>query len=97
MDHAVARRNAAGGRLASGEQDVGDEISFLLIHQDFAGRFFPGTSVLHTRVPYLTRFLCRGCSFMESEDVQPFYRFSAARRVQMEFLLLNTTSRNTSN
>src|ERR1039458_9812654 len=40
-------------RLASGEQDTRDEIGFLLIHQGFADRFFPGTSVLHTRVRYV--------------------------------------------
>jgi hypothetical protein len=39
-------------RLTSGEQDTRDEIGFLLIHQGFADRFFPGTSVLHTRVRY---------------------------------------------
>src|SRR5437867_6625400 len=39
-------------RLASGEQDTRDEIGFLLIHQGFADRFFPGTSVLHTRIRY---------------------------------------------
>jgi len=39
-------------RLASGEQDTRDEIGFLLIHQGFADRFFPGTSVLHTHVRY---------------------------------------------
>jgi hypothetical protein len=39
-------------RLASGEQDTRDEIGFLLIHQGLADRFFPGTSVLHTRVRY---------------------------------------------
>lgn len=39
-------------RLASGEQDTRDEIGFLLIHQGFADRLFPGTSVLHTRVRY---------------------------------------------
>jgi uncharacterized protein DUF6361 len=38
--------------LSSGEQDTRDEIGFLLIHQGFADRFFPGTSVLHTRVRY---------------------------------------------
>ena len=38
--------------LASSEQDTRDEIGFLLIHQGFADRFFPGTSVLHTRVRY---------------------------------------------
>src|SRR3954469_8170709 len=39
-------------RLTSGEQDTRDEIGFLLIHQGFADRFFPGTSVLHTRIRY---------------------------------------------
>jgi hypothetical protein len=39
-------------RLAGGEHDTRDEIGFLLIHQGFADRFFPGTSVLHTRVRY---------------------------------------------
>lgn len=40
-------------RLASGDQDTRDEIGFLLIHQGFADRFCPGTSVLHTRVRYV--------------------------------------------
>jgi hypothetical protein len=39
--------------LANHEQDTRDEIGFLLIHQGFADRFFPGTSVLHTRVRYV--------------------------------------------
>ena len=38
--------------LANSDQDTRDEIGFLLIHQAFADRFFPGTSVLHTRVRY---------------------------------------------
>src|SRR5438128_706137 len=38
--------------LANGEQDTRDEIGFLLLHQGFADRFFPGTSVLHTRIRY---------------------------------------------
>lgn len=38
--------------LANSEQDTRDEIGFLLLHQGFADRFFPGTSVLHTRVRY---------------------------------------------
>jgi Family of unknown function (DUF6361) len=38
--------------LANSEQDTRDEIGFLLIHQGFADRFFPGTSVLHTRIRY---------------------------------------------
>lgn len=39
--------------LANGEQDTRDEIGFLLLHQGFADRFFPGTSVLHTRLRYV--------------------------------------------
>lgn len=39
--------------LTDGEQDTRDEIGFLLIHQGFADRFFPGTSVLHTRIRYV--------------------------------------------
>ena len=38
--------------LANSDQDTRDEIGFLLIHRGFADRFFPGTSVLHTRVRY---------------------------------------------
>ncbi len=38
--------------LANSDQDTRDEIGFLLIHQGFADRFFPGTSVLHTRIRY---------------------------------------------
>lgn len=38
--------------LANNEQDTRDEIGFLLIHQGLADRFFPGTSVLHTRIRY---------------------------------------------
>jgi hypothetical protein len=39
--------------LANSEQDTRDEIGFLLLHQGFADRFFPGTSVLHTRIRYV--------------------------------------------
>src|ERR1051326_8194809 len=38
--------------LARGDHDTRDEIGFLLVHQAFADRFFPGTSVLHTRIRY---------------------------------------------
>ncbi len=38
--------------LSDGERETRDEIGFLLIHQGFADRFFPGTSVLHTRIRY---------------------------------------------
>lgn len=34
------------------EEETRDEIGFLLIHQGLADRFFPGTSVLHTRIRY---------------------------------------------
>jgi hypothetical protein len=33
-------------------QGVRDEVGFLLLHQRYADRFFPGTSVLHTRLRY---------------------------------------------
>ena len=32
---------------------VRDEVGFLLIHSGYANRFFPGTSVLHTRLRYV--------------------------------------------
>ncbi len=38
--------------LANAAQDTRDEIGFLILHQGFADRVFPGTSVLHTRVRY---------------------------------------------
>ena len=47
---AVARADEA---LASNEKGVRDEVGFLALHQGFADRFFPGTSVLHTRLRYV--------------------------------------------
>ena len=47
---AVARAEEA---LASNEKGVRDEVGFLALHQGFADRFFPGTSVLHTRLRYV--------------------------------------------
>jgi hypothetical protein len=35
------------------QSGVRDEIGFLLVHQRYADRFFPGTSVLHTRLRYV--------------------------------------------
>ena len=32
---------------------VRDEVGFLIVHQRYADRFFPGTSVLHTRLRYV--------------------------------------------
>lgn len=44
---------AAEQALSSDQQGVRDEIGFLALHQAFADRFFPGTSVLHTRLRYV--------------------------------------------
>lgn len=46
---ALARARA---QLNDAEQGVRDEVGFLLLHQRYADRFFPGTSVLHTRLRY---------------------------------------------
>ncbi len=43
----------AEDHLRDGEQGVRDEIGFLVIHQAYADRFFPGTSVLQTRLRYV--------------------------------------------
>ncbi len=39
-------------QLRDDVQGVRDEIGFLSLHQAYADRFFPGTSVLHTRLRY---------------------------------------------
>src|SRR5260370_42388964 len=39
-------------QLANSGDGVRDEIGFLIIHQRYADYFFPGTSVLHTRIRY---------------------------------------------
>jgi hypothetical protein len=46
---------AKAERALDGDQDgeVRDEIGFMAIHHAFANRFFPGTSVFHTRLRYL--------------------------------------------
>ena len=46
---ALARAKAQMDQESAG---VRDEIGFLTIQQSFADRFFPGTSVLHTRTRY---------------------------------------------
>jgi hypothetical protein len=46
---ALARAKAQMDQESMG---VRDEIGFLTIHQGYADRFFPGTSVLHTRARY---------------------------------------------
>lgn len=38
--------------MSADQKGVRDEIGFLLVHQRYADRFFPGTSVLHTRLRY---------------------------------------------
>lgn len=40
-------------QLRDDEVGVLDEIGFLALHQAYADRFFPGTSVLHTRLRYV--------------------------------------------
>ncbi len=46
---ALARARA---QLNEKGQGVRDEVGFLHLHQQYADRFFPGTSVLHTRLRY---------------------------------------------
>lgn len=50
----LTREDVAGAEKAldSTEKSVRDEVGFLVLHQQFADRFFPGTSVLHTRLRY---------------------------------------------
>jgi uncharacterized protein DUF6361 len=43
----------AEAQLSGESAGVRDEIGFLIIHQRYADRFFPGTSVLHTRLRYV--------------------------------------------
>lgn len=43
----------AEAQLTSDSQGVVDELGLLEIHQGYADRFFPGTSVLHTRLRYV--------------------------------------------
>jgi hypothetical protein len=38
--------------MLGGTAGVRDEVGFLIIHQRYADHFFPGTSVLHTRLRY---------------------------------------------
>ena len=50
----LSRDALARAKSQMDEESMGvrDEIGFLTIHQRYADRFFPGTSVLHTRVRY---------------------------------------------
>jgi len=50
----IARSDVAKATelLKGNERGVRDEIGFLTLHQGFANRFFPGTSVLQTRLRY---------------------------------------------
>jgi hypothetical protein len=43
----------AEAHLRENDQGVRDEIGFLALHQAYANRFFPGTSVLQTRLRYI--------------------------------------------
>lgn len=72
---AVARAEEA---LASSEKGVRDEVGFLALHQGFADRFFPGTSVLHTRLRYIlfVPWLMQKVATDASSDITS--KFSAA-------------------
>ena len=50
----LSREALARAKAQMDEESTGvrDEIGFLTIHQSYADRFFPGTSVLHTRARY---------------------------------------------
>ncbi|QQD71582.1 DUF6361 family protein [Acidithiobacillus ferrivorans] len=50
----LSREALAHAKAQMDEESMGvrDEIGFLTIHQRYADRFFPGTSVLHTRARY---------------------------------------------
>lgn len=50
----LSREELARAKAQMEDQSLGvrDEIGFLTIHQRYADRFFPGTSVLHTRARY---------------------------------------------
>lgn len=43
----------AEARLREEAEGVRDEVGFMLLHQGYADRFFPGTSVQHTRLRYV--------------------------------------------
>lgn len=43
----------AEDQLRDATEGVRDEVGFLALHQAYADRFFPGTSVLHTRLRYV--------------------------------------------
>src|SRR3546814_13763669 len=51
----LSREALARAKAQMDEESTGvrDAIGFLTIHQGYADRFFPGTSVLHTRARYL--------------------------------------------
>jgi hypothetical protein len=50
----LSREALARAKAQMDEESMGvrDEIGFLTVHQRYADRFFPGTSVLHTRARY---------------------------------------------
>jgi hypothetical protein len=60
----------AATQLRSHEQGVVDELGMLSLHLLYARRFFPGTSVLHTRLRYLL-FVPRIIAGMRADRVAP--------------------------
>ena len=70
---------------------VRDEVGFLLVHQRYADRFFPGTSVLHTRLRYalfvpwiLDRLRTRGEHGSGFVDALRFEETALAERLKGE-------------
>ncbi|WP_053335403.1 DUF6361 family protein [Plesiocystis pacifica] len=69
--------------LNEDQQGVRDEIGFLRLHQAYANRFFPGTSVLQTRLRY-TLFI----PWIYQRIAESGARTQIAERVQQEELRL---------
>jgi hypothetical protein len=62
------------------QKGVRDEIGFLTVHQRYADRFFPGTSVLHTRLRYalFVPWLYEDVRDMRQGGVKPADRIARA-------------------
>lgn len=83
----------AEAQLKSDSQGVVDELGMLEVHQGYADRFFPGTSVLHTRLRYVL--------FVAWAYESLLHRHSTPRDVgrviqEQEYRLVKTLKRNLS-
>ena len=76
-------------QLKADAQEVRDELGFLLLHQAFADRFFPGTSVLQTRlryvlfVPWIYWKVRAGKRRRGAEELISIEQINLARRLKM--------------